>query len=208
MQLKNRQGLLGRLSLIGLASVFGALATAAAASNPRARGVCHDQAGADCWNQASGDVVLKSIRNARCPAMTIAGVLSLWAGATLAQPADLSAAIRKEGLRNSQAMTYVTELADGIGGRLPGSPNMRKAYDWSLGKLGALGAADPRLEDIGEFGLGWRQNNAWLSMSAPDSMVSSPRQRPGPSRARGRRPARRSPSNWSLRPITNGIAAG
>jgi carboxypeptidase Q len=103
---------------------------------------------------------------------TILGLaVSLWAASAVAQPADLSAQIRKEGLGNSQAGAYVAELADGIGARLMGSPNMAKAYDWTEAKLKALGAVNVHREDIGEFGLSWRQDNAWLRMSAPDSMV-------------------------------------
>jgi carboxypeptidase Q len=103
---------------------------------------------------------------------TILGLaVSLWAASAVAQPADLSAQIRNEGLGNSQAGAYVAELADGIGARLMGSPNMAKAYDWTEAKLKALGAVNVHREDIGEFGLSWRQDNAWLRMSAPDSMV-------------------------------------
>lgn len=83
----------------------------------------------------------------------------------------LYAAIRQEGLQRSQAMRFVTGLADGIGARLMGSPNLRKAYDWSQGQLRDLGASNVHLEDMGEFGLSWRQDNAWMRMSAPDSMV-------------------------------------
>ncbi|MBS0332575.1 MAG: M20/M25/M40 family metallo-hydrolase [Proteobacteria bacterium] len=83
----------------------------------------------------------------------------------------LYAAIRQEGLQHSQAMRFATGLADGVGARLMGSPNLRKAYDWAQGQLRDLGAAHVHLEDIGEFGLSWRQDNAWMRMSAPDSMV-------------------------------------
>jgi carboxypeptidase Q len=78
-------------------------------------------------------------------------------------------AIREEGLKHSQAMVYATGLVDGVGARLMGSPNMRRAYDWSLERLRELGLSDPRLEPIGPFGLSWRQVRAWARMSAPDS---------------------------------------
>jgi carboxypeptidase Q len=81
------------------------------------------------------------------------------------------AAVRGEGLGHSEVMTFVSALSDGIGARLMGSPNMQKAYDWSLATLTRLGAHGAHLEDFGEFGLSWRQNNAWMRMSAPDSMV-------------------------------------
>jgi hypothetical protein len=78
-------------------------------------------------------------------------------------------AIREEGLKRGQAMVYAAGLADGVGPRLMGSPNMRRAYDWSLARLRRLGLSDPRLEPIGPFGLSWRQVRAWARMSTPDS---------------------------------------
>ncbi len=95
------------------------------------------------------------------------------ATATHAEPPDprIYTAVRTEGLSHSQAMRFAGELADGIGARLMGSPNMRKAYDWSLATLFALGASNAHLEDIGEFGLSWRQNKTWMRMVAPDDTM-------------------------------------
>lgn len=86
-----------------------------------------------------------------------------------APDSGLYQAIREEGLRRGQAMVYAAGLADGVGARLMGSPNMRRAYDWSLARLRELELSDPRLEPIGPFGLSWRQVQAWARMSAPDS---------------------------------------
>lgn len=80
-------------------------------------------------------------------------------------------AIREEGLKRGQVMTYAAGLADGVGARLMGSPNMRRAYDWSLARLRELGLSDPRLEPIGPFGLSWRQVRAWARMTAPDGAL-------------------------------------
>jgi hypothetical protein len=101
------------------------------------------------------------------------GAAAAQRGAASAERVDpkLYAAIRREGLQHSQAMGFVTGLADGIGARLMGSPNLRKAYSWSQDQLRGLGASDVHVEDMGEFGLSWRQDNAWMRMSAPDSMV-------------------------------------
>jgi len=90
------------------------------------------------------------------------------ARANAAPDLRLYQAIREEGLRRSQVMTYAAGLADGVGARLMGSPNMRRAYDWSLARLRALGLSDPRLEQIGPFGLSWRQIRAWARITAPD----------------------------------------
>ncbi len=76
-------------------------------------------------------------------------------------------AIRDEGLKRGQAMTYASSLVDSVGARLMGSPNMRRAYDWSLARMRELGLSEPRLEPIGPFGLSWRQVRAWARMTAP-----------------------------------------
>ena len=104
----------------------------------------------------------------------LAGGLVLGRGALadgVAPDLALYQAIREEGLKRGQAMVYAAGLADGIGGRLMGSPNMRRAYDWSLARLRELGLSNPRLEPIGSFGLSWRQVRAWARMSAPDSAL-------------------------------------
>lgn len=106
----------------------------------------------------------------------LAGLGAAAGGLALGRPAVASApdlglyqAIREEGLKRSQAMVYATGLVDGVGGRLMGSPNMGRAYHWSLAQLRRLGLSDPRLEPIGPFGLSWQQVRAWARMTAPDS---------------------------------------
>jgi carboxypeptidase Q len=95
----------------------------------------------------------------------------------LAQPAtetlDLTMyqRIREEGLSHSHVMDYASALADGIGPRLTGSPNLKRANEWTRDQLTAMGCANAHLEDWGEFGLGWRQVNTWVRMSAPDTAV-------------------------------------
>lgn len=91
------------------------------------------------------------------------------ASARAAPDLALYQAIREEGLKRGQAMTYATSLVDGVGARLMASPNMRRAYDWALARMRALGLANPRLESIGPFGLSWRQVRAWVRITAPDS---------------------------------------
>jgi carboxypeptidase Q len=91
-----------------------------------------------------------------------------------AQPAseevDLTmyARIREEGLRHSHVMEFGTALADGIGPRLTGSPNMAKANAWTRDTLTNIGLENAHLEDWGEFGMGWQQINTWARMVTPD----------------------------------------
>jgi carboxypeptidase Q len=60
---------------------------------------------------------------------------------------------------------------DGIGPRLTGSPNLKRANEWTRDQLTAMGCANVHLEDWGEFGMGWRQLNTWVRMSSPDTAV-------------------------------------
>lgn len=79
--------------------------------------------------------------------------------------------IRDEGLSHSHVMEYASALDDGIGPRLTGSPNLKRANEWTRDQFTAMGCSNAHLEDWGEFGMGWRQLNTWVRMSAPDTAV-------------------------------------
>ena len=79
--------------------------------------------------------------------------------------------IREEGLQHSHIMEYASALADDIGPRLTGSPNLAKANAWTRDQLTAMGCVNAHLEDWGEFGMGWQQLNTWARMTAPDTAV-------------------------------------
>ena len=79
--------------------------------------------------------------------------------------------IRDEGLHHSHVMEFASALMDGIGSRLTGSPNLRRANEWTRDQLTALGCVNAHLEDWGEFGMGWQQLNTWVRMSSPDAAV-------------------------------------
>jgi carboxypeptidase Q len=100
-----------------------------------------------------------------------------WNDSQMQQPAteslDLNTynAIREEGLEHSHVMDYAGALADGIGPRLTGSPNMAKANAWTRDQLTKMGCVNAHLEDWGEFGMGWQQLNTWVRMTEPDTAV-------------------------------------
>ncbi|HME13101.1 MAG TPA: hypothetical protein VKF79_09590, partial [Candidatus Acidoferrum sp.] len=100
-----------------------------------------------------------------------------WNDSEMQQPAteslDLNAynLIREEGLQHSHVMDYAGGLADGIGPRLTGSPNMAKANAWTRDQLTKMGCVNAHLEDWGEFGMGWQQLNTWVRMTEPDTAV-------------------------------------
>jgi carboxypeptidase Q len=79
--------------------------------------------------------------------------------------------IREEGLSHSHVMEFGSALADGIGPRLTGSPNLKRANEWTRDQFAAMGCSNAHLEDWGEFGMGWRQLNTWVRMSSPDTAV-------------------------------------
>src|SRR5277367_2399413 len=97
--------------------------------------------------------------------------------------------IREEGLQHSHIMEYGSALADDIGPRLTGSPNLAKANAWTRDQLTAMGCVNAHLDDWGEFGMGWQQLNTWVRMTSPDTAVFNAQATP-----------------WS--PATNGPVSG
>ena len=81
------------------------------------------------------------------------------------------ASIRTEALSHSHIMEYASALMDGIGPRLTGSPNAKKANEWTRDQFTAMGCSNAHLEDWGEFGMGWVQLNTWMRMTAPDHAI-------------------------------------
>src|SRR5271165_1953619 len=79
--------------------------------------------------------------------------------------------IRDEGLGHSHVMEYASALDDGIGPRLTGSPNLKRANEWTRDQFTAMGCSNAHLEDWGEFGMGWQQLNTWVRMTSPDTAV-------------------------------------
>jgi carboxypeptidase Q len=79
--------------------------------------------------------------------------------------------IRDEGLGHSHVMEYASALMDGIGPRLTGSPNLKRANEWTRDQLTAMGCSNAHLEDWGELGMGWQQLNTWVRMASPDTAV-------------------------------------
>src|SRR5208282_1880591 len=79
--------------------------------------------------------------------------------------------IREEALLHSHIMEYASALTDGIGPRLTGSPNLKRANEWTRDQFTAMGCTNAHLEDWGEFGMGWQQLNTWVRMTSPDTAV-------------------------------------
>ena len=76
--------------------------------------------------------------------------------------------IRYEGFRNSKVMDLATGLMDSIGERLTGSPNMKRANEWTRDQLTAMGLSNAHLESWGPFGRGWANQYVNARMTSPD----------------------------------------
>ena len=76
--------------------------------------------------------------------------------------------IRYEGFHNSQVMQLASGLMDSIGERLTGSPNMKRANEWTRDQLSAMGLSNAHLESWGPFGRGWANQYTSVRMTAPD----------------------------------------
>jgi hypothetical protein len=75
--------------------------------------------------------------------------------------------IRQEGFRNSKVMTYAQALTDQLGGRLTGSPNAKRANEWTRDALTQMGLANAHLEAF-PFGRGWSSDYVFLRMLTPE----------------------------------------
>lgn len=76
--------------------------------------------------------------------------------------------IRQEGFRNSKVMETAAGLMDGIGARLTGSPNMKRANEWTMKRLQDFGLANAHIESWGPFGRGWSYESSSVRLVAPD----------------------------------------
>ena len=72
-----------------------------------------------------------------------------------AKAVDAVARIRDEGLNHSQAMQILSHLTEVIGPRLTGSPNLKRANEWTRDTLASWGLTNAHLEAWGPFGRGW-----------------------------------------------------
>src|SRR5258708_24194393 len=76
--------------------------------------------------------------------------------------------IRQEAFRDSKVMDTASHLMDSIGARLTGSPNMKKANDWTRKQLEGWGLSNAHLESWGPFGRGWSYEQSTVRMISPD----------------------------------------
>lgn len=104
------------------------------------------------------------------PICAIAVILFTITAAWSQEKVDLDAIsrIRYEGFHNSKVMELASGLMDSIGERLTGSPNMKRANEWTRDQLTAMGLVNSHLEPWGPFGRGWANQYVNVRMTTPD----------------------------------------
>jgi carboxypeptidase Q len=85
-------------------------------------------------------------------------------------PNDPIERIKDEGMNRSQVMQTLSYLSDVIGPRLTGSPNLKRANEWTREKLAGWGLQNAHLEAWGPFGLGWTLKSFSAQVSEPQDI--------------------------------------
>ena len=88
--------------------------------------------------------------------------------------------LREEEFGHGEVMDIMSHLTDDIGPRLTGSPNMKKANEWTRDQFTKWGLVNAHLEAWGTFGRGWAYQLCEVRMLSPDIMQFRRSQRPGP----------------------------
>ena len=74
--------------------------------------------------------------------------------------------IAGEGMLNSHAFQYLTELSDDVGARVTGTPQAQKAIDWGVAKMKAMGLENVHAEKW-QLWRGWTRGTAQAEMLTP-----------------------------------------
>jgi carboxypeptidase Q len=74
--------------------------------------------------------------------------------------------IAGEGMLDSHAFQYLTELSDDVGARVTGSPQARKAIEWGLLKMRAMGLENVH-EEKWQLWRGWTRGTAEAELLTP-----------------------------------------
>ena len=92
-------------------------------------------------------------------------------------PNDPIVRIKEEGSKRSQLSETLSYLTDVIGARLTGSPNMKRANDWTRDQLAKWGLQNAHLESWGPFGRGWALKSFSAEVIAPQAipLIAFPR---------------------------------
>jgi carboxypeptidase Q len=112
----------------------------------------------------------RSMRLVSFLVVILSAVPALWSQEKSQERVDLEtiSRIRYEGFHDSKVMEFATGLMDSIGERLTGSPNMKRANEWTRDQFTAMGLSNSHLEPWGPFGRGWANQYVNARMTSPD----------------------------------------
>jgi carboxypeptidase Q len=102
----------------------------------------------------------------------LSALLTLSAASAISKEANEEATraalvkIAGEGLVESHAFEYLTQLSDDVGARVTGSPQSQKAVEWSLGKMRAIGLENVHAEKF-QIWRGWTRGTAQAELTEP-----------------------------------------
>jgi len=74
--------------------------------------------------------------------------------------------IAGEGMMNSHAFEYLTELSDNVGARVTGTPEAQKAIDWGIAKMRGIGLENVHAEKW-QLWRGWKRGTADAELVTP-----------------------------------------
>src|SRR5271169_1838417 len=74
--------------------------------------------------------------------------------------------IAGDGMLDSHAFQYLTELSDDVGARVTGSPQAQKAIEWGLAKMKAIGLENVHAEKW-QLWRGWTRGTAEAELRSP-----------------------------------------
>ena len=98
-------------------------------------------------------------------------LLAIWTAALTAQVTpEHFAAIKKQGLAESQVMDHLDHLVNRIGPRLTGSDNLTVAGEWAVDEFKKFGIDNARLEQWGDYAVGFNRGPWWGRMTKPVAM--------------------------------------
>src|SRR5215469_5292138 len=110
----------------------------------------------------------KSTRLVCLIVVLLSSIPVLWSQAQEKVDLETITRIRQEGFNDSKVMELASGLMDSIGERLTGSPNMKRANEWTRDKLSEMGLSNAHLESWGPFGRGWANQFVNVRMTSPD----------------------------------------
>jgi carboxypeptidase Q len=82
-------------------------------------------------------------------------------------PLTLDKKLIDEAKQGSEIMANLTQLCDGIGSRLTGTPQLKKANEWAAEKMKSYGLTDVHLEGW-TIPVGWQRGSALLRVIDPE----------------------------------------